>query len=50
LGLGSLLVFTQQQLLDAWVGFMPTLAPALPTVVKWLASVQGGSKSAGHTA
>jgi len=47
-GIGGLLVFTQQQLLDAWVGFMPTLAPVLPTMLKWLASAHGGPKSATH--
>lgn len=47
-GIGGLLVFTQQQLLDAWVGFMPTLAPVVPTMLKWLASAHGGPKSATH--
>src|SRR5262249_39944295 len=31
LGVLGLLVFTQQQLMDAWIGFVPTLVPALPT-------------------
>ena len=47
-GIGGLLVFTQQQLLDAWIGFMPTLAPVLPTMLKWLAGAQGGSKPGAH--
>jgi hypothetical protein len=46
-GLLGLLMLTQQQLLDAWVGFVPTLAPMVPKVLKWLADAQGGSKGPG---
>ena len=45
-GLAGLLIFTQQQLLDAWIGFMPALAPILPKVVRWLADTQTGPKKA----
>jgi hypothetical protein len=44
LGLVGLLILTQQQLIDAWIGYVPALAPAVPTVVKMLGSLQGGSK------
>ena len=44
-GLAGLLVVTQEQLLGAWIGFVPTLAPAMPTVWKFLASAQRGAKT-----
>jgi hypothetical protein len=44
IGLAGLLVLTQHQLVSAWTGFVPTLAPAVPTVMKLLASVQQGAK------
>ena len=31
LGLFGLLLLTQQQLVDAWIGYVPALAPAVPT-------------------
>jgi hypothetical protein len=34
LGLGALLVLTSQQMVDAWIGYVPALAPAVPTVLK----------------
>lgn len=43
-GLAGLLVVTQEQLLGAWIGFVPTLAPAMSTVWKFLASAQRGVK------
>jgi hypothetical protein len=50
LGLGALLVLTSQQLVDAWIGYVPALAPAVPTVMKLLATVRqdgkGGSVAA----
>jgi hypothetical protein len=46
LGLAGLLVLTQQQLVDSWIGYVPALAPALPTVMKLFSSLQPGSKSA----
>jgi hypothetical protein len=46
LGLLGLLVLTQQQLLYAWVGYVPALAPAVPTVLKLFASLQHGPKAA----
>ena len=30
----GLLVLTSQQLVDAWLGYVPALAPAVPTVLK----------------
>jgi hypothetical protein len=33
LGLGGMLVLTQEQLLDAWIGYVPTLAAAVSTVI-----------------
>ena len=45
LGLGALLVLTSQQLVDAWIGYVPALAPAVPTVLKLLGSVRGDSSS-----
>jgi hypothetical protein len=40
LGLGALLLLTSQQLVDAWVGYVPALAPAVPTVLKLFAAVR----------
>jgi hypothetical protein len=40
LGLGALLVLTSQQMVDAWIGYMPALAPAVPTVLKLFAAVR----------
>ena len=40
LGLFGLLVLTQLQLVDAWVGYVPALAPAVPTVLKLFAGAQ----------
>jgi hypothetical protein len=45
-GLAGLLLLTQQQLVEAWVGYIPTLAPAVPTAMKVLASLQRGGKAA----
>jgi hypothetical protein len=45
LGLGALLVLTSQQMVDAWIGYMPALAPAVPTVLKLLGSARGDSKA-----
>jgi len=36
-GLAGLLIVTQEQLMGAWIGFVPTLAPAVPTAWKLLA-------------
>jgi hypothetical protein len=33
LGLGAMLVLTQEQLLNAWIGYVPTLAAAVSTVI-----------------
>ena len=41
LGLGALFVLTSQQMVDAWIGYMPALAPAVPTVLKLLGAVRG---------
>ena len=41
-GLAGLLLLTQEQLVDAWMSYIPALAPAIPTVWKVLASVQKG--------
>ena len=46
LGLAGLLLLTQQQVVDSWVGYVPALAPALPTMMKLFSSLQPGSKSA----
>src|SRR5882762_3021831 len=43
LGLGALLVLTSQQMVDAWIGYVPALAPAVPTVLKLLGSARGDS-------
>lgn len=45
LGIGGVLVLTQQQLIDAWVGYVPALAPAVPTVWKLLTSTASSSKA-----
>ncbi len=44
-GLGGLLLLTQEQLLDAWVAYVPALAPTIPTVLKLFASVRGRSET-----
>jgi len=44
LGMVGLLLLTQQQLVDAWVGYVPALAPVVPTVVKLFGAVQRGAK------
>jgi hypothetical protein len=44
LGLAALLVLTSQQLVDAWVGYVPALAPAVPTVLKFLTAVRHDAK------
>lgn len=41
-GLAGLLLLTQEQLVDAWMSYVPALAPAIPTVWKVLATVQKG--------
>jgi hypothetical protein len=41
-GLAGLLLLTQEQLVDAWIGYVPALAPAIPTVWKVLANAQKG--------
>jgi hypothetical protein len=46
LGLGALLVLTSQQMVDAWIGYVPALAPAVPTVLKLLGSARADAKSA----
>jgi hypothetical protein len=46
IGLAGLLVLTQHQLVSAWTGFVPTLAPAVPTFMKFLASMQQAKKQA----
>jgi hypothetical protein len=42
----GVILLTQQQLMDAWVGYVPMLAPAVPTVLKLLGSVQRDPKAA----
>ena len=46
-GLAGLLLLTQEQMVDAWIGYVPALAPAMPTVWKVLATVQKGGKLEG---
>jgi hypothetical protein len=41
-GLAGLLLLTQEQLVDAWISYIPALAPAIPTVWKVLGGVQKG--------
>jgi hypothetical protein len=41
-GLAGLLLLTQEQLVDAWISYVPAFAPAIPTVWKVLASAQKG--------
>jgi hypothetical protein len=47
LGLGAMLVLTQEQLLDAWIGYVPTFAAAVstavPAVIRLFGSFQGGT-------
>jgi hypothetical protein len=43
-GLGALLLLTSQQLVDAWVGYVPALAPAVPTVMKLLTTARRDGK------
>jgi hypothetical protein len=45
LGIAGVLVLTQQQLIDAWVGYVPALAPAVPTVWKLFTSTASSSKA-----
>jgi hypothetical protein len=45
-GLAGLLLLTQEQLVDAWMSYVPALAPAIPTVFKVLAGVQKGTRDA----
>jgi hypothetical protein len=45
LGIGGVLVLTQQQLIDAWVGYVPALAPAVPTVWKLLTTTASSPKA-----
>jgi hypothetical protein len=35
-GLGALLLLTSQQLVDAWIGYVPAPAPAVPAVLRLL--------------
>jgi hypothetical protein len=41
-GLAGLLLLTQEQLVDAWISYVPAFAPAIPTVWKVLTSAQKG--------
>jgi hypothetical protein len=43
-GIVGLLLLTQQQLVEAWVGYIPMLAPAIPTAMKVLGSFQRDGK------
>jgi hypothetical protein len=47
LSLGGLLILTQQQLVGAWIGLIPTLAPVAPAVLKMMSSSQRSSKPEG---
>jgi len=47
LSLGGLLILTQQQLVGAWIGLIPTLAPVAPSVLKMMSSTQRSSKPDG---
>ena len=42
--LAGLVLLTWQQLVYDWIGYVPALAPAVPTVVKLFASIQRGVK------
>ncbi|PYS18308.1 MAG: hypothetical protein DMG11_33660 [Acidobacteria bacterium] len=50
LSLIGVLLLTWQQLVDAWIGYVPALAPAVPTVLKLFASVQRNAKPGGMVA
>jgi hypothetical protein len=54
LGLGAMLVLTQEQLLNAWIGYVPTLAAAvstvIPTVIRLFGIFQRGTPADGGTA
>ena len=50
LSLIGVLLLTWQQLVDAWIGYVPALAPAVPTVLKLFASVQRNAKPGGVVA
>ena len=42
-GLAAVLVVTQEQLMGAWIGFVPTLAPAVPTSWKLFARAKSAA-------
>jgi hypothetical protein len=44
IGIVGLLLLTQQQLVEAWVGYIPMLAPAIPTAMKVLGSFRRDGK------
>jgi hypothetical protein len=46
LGLGGLLLLTQQQLVDVWMNYLPALAPTIPSVWKLFAGGQRNAKGA----
>ena len=43
-GLVAVLVLTQQQLLESWLGYVPALAPAFPMLAKFVAGIQRSGK------
>jgi hypothetical protein len=40
----GLMLLTQQQLLGAWAGMLPTLTPMVPSVVKLISATPFGGK------
>jgi len=44
LGLAALLVVTQEQLLNAWIGFVPTLVPTVQKLWKAFVAVRPATK------
>jgi hypothetical protein len=46
IGIAMALVLTSQQMVDAWIGYMPALAPAVPTMLKLFTSARDPKSAA----
>jgi hypothetical protein len=46
IGIATALLLTSQQMVDAWIGYMPALAPAVPTMLKWFAAARDPKSAA----
>jgi hypothetical protein len=49
-GLIALIILTQQQLVESWIGYVPALAPAFPTLAKLFAGLRPGKSQSGAAA